>query len=285
MARARNIKPSFFTNEELSELDFFDRLLFIGLWTLTDKRGVFENRPKRIRAQLFPYDDITVARVEQGLRELDRLKFLVLYEASPGPALGYVLNFEKHQHPHHREKDNGFSLPIGDILESPGPALGLPQSSPSENGILNTENGILNTENGNLKDETGTPGPAIDATLTPPPKSEPPVVEAQTLIKLYSGCIKITPVNSANIYLAIQALENFTFDQIRTAIEEAGGLYRKDNTPAKFRKGWKAFSDPSNIKLLLGGEYAREMDDSASKGQSKKYQGPDMTGVAGGRLR
>ena len=31
MARARNIKPGFFTNDELVELPFATRLLFIGL--------------------------------------------------------------------------------------------------------------------------------------------------------------------------------------------------------------------------------------------------------------
>lgn len=39
MARARNIKPSFFKNEDLADLNPFDRLLFIGLWCLADREG------------------------------------------------------------------------------------------------------------------------------------------------------------------------------------------------------------------------------------------------------
>src|SRR5690625_577204 len=52
--RARNIKPGLFKNEILGEADPIYSLLFIGLWTLADKEGRLENRPKRIRAELFP---------------------------------------------------------------------------------------------------------------------------------------------------------------------------------------------------------------------------------------
>ena len=47
MARSRNIKPSFFMNEDIIELPYEARLLFIGLWTLADREGRLENRPKK----------------------------------------------------------------------------------------------------------------------------------------------------------------------------------------------------------------------------------------------
>ena len=62
MARARNIKPSFFTNEDLVELSFETRLLFIGLWTLADRAGRLEDRPKRIKMAVFPADSVDVER-------------------------------------------------------------------------------------------------------------------------------------------------------------------------------------------------------------------------------
>jgi hypothetical protein len=49
MARARNIKPAFFKNEQLVELGMSTRLLFIGLWCLADREGRLEDRPKRIK--------------------------------------------------------------------------------------------------------------------------------------------------------------------------------------------------------------------------------------------
>ena len=44
MARARLLKPGFFTNEDLCELPAFGRLLFAGLWTIADREGRLEDR-------------------------------------------------------------------------------------------------------------------------------------------------------------------------------------------------------------------------------------------------
>ena len=55
MARARNIKPGFFKNEFLADLPFETRLLFIGLWTLADREGRLEDRPRKIKMELFAY--------------------------------------------------------------------------------------------------------------------------------------------------------------------------------------------------------------------------------------
>ena len=57
MARARNIKPAFFTNENLAELTALERLAFIGMWTIADFKGCIEFRPKRLKIQLLPYDE------------------------------------------------------------------------------------------------------------------------------------------------------------------------------------------------------------------------------------
>ena len=100
MARARNIKPSFFKNETLVELPFEHRLLFVGLWTLADKEGRLEDRPKRIKMELFPADNVDV---EQGLALLEQHGFIKRYSAG-GFDVVQVLAFAKHQSPHHTEK-------------------------------------------------------------------------------------------------------------------------------------------------------------------------------------
>ena len=51
MPRARNIKPSFFSNDELAEIPPVGRLLFIGMWTLADYKGDFIWREKRVKAE------------------------------------------------------------------------------------------------------------------------------------------------------------------------------------------------------------------------------------------
>lgn len=102
MARARNIKPGFFENELLAELGAFDRLLFLGLWTLADREGRLEDRPKRIKIKLFPGDDYDV---ERGLEALAGKGFISRYQVE-GYAVVEVCNFLKHQKPHGTEKDS-----------------------------------------------------------------------------------------------------------------------------------------------------------------------------------
>jgi hypothetical protein len=109
MARSRNIKPGFFANEELADLPFEARLLFIGLWTLADREGRLEDRPKRIRAQVFPYDSIDA---EQLMKQLASSGFIVRYEVS-GERYAQIVNFGKHQMPHHKEVPSEIPAPDG----------------------------------------------------------------------------------------------------------------------------------------------------------------------------
>lgn len=98
--RSRNIKPGLFKNEVLAECSPLARILWIGLWCYADREGRFEFRPKRIKAEILPYDngEITVL-----LQELQKHGFVIMYEVN-GIQYGQVSNFQKHQHPHHTEK-------------------------------------------------------------------------------------------------------------------------------------------------------------------------------------
>ncbi len=103
MPRARNIKYEFFTNEKLAELPFEVRLLFIGLWTLADKEGRLEERPKKIKALLFPYDDNI--NVMEMLQKLHEYNFITRYPINEDIYI-QINNFKKHQNPHKNEKDS-----------------------------------------------------------------------------------------------------------------------------------------------------------------------------------
>ena len=100
MARSRNIKPGFFSNEYLAELDFATRLLFIGLWTEADKAGRLEDRPKRLKMALFPADSVDV---DSMLACLESYGFIRRYERN-GLKVVQIVNWAKHQNPHHTEK-------------------------------------------------------------------------------------------------------------------------------------------------------------------------------------
>lgn len=110
MARSRNIKPGFFTNEELVELAMETRLLFIGIWTIADRDGRLEDRPKRIKMQVFPADDVDVDR---SLNQLVESGFIQRYEVA-GEKCIQVVNWSKHQSPH--VKENASTLPAPDSV-------------------------------------------------------------------------------------------------------------------------------------------------------------------------
>lgn len=108
MARARNIKPSFFTNDALAEYNCpLGRLLFIGLWTLADHNGNLEWRPKKIKVQLLPYDECDI---EQLANNLDKSGFIRFYSDGDKIYLN-VTNFVTHQNPHKNEREKGTDIP------------------------------------------------------------------------------------------------------------------------------------------------------------------------------
>jgi hypothetical protein len=108
MARARNIKPSFFANDDLADLPPLGRLLFIGLWTLADREGRLEDRPRRVKAEVLPYDDCDVDAL---LDSLHKHGFILRYTVGDDQFI-QVVNFSKHQNPH--VKESASSIPASD---------------------------------------------------------------------------------------------------------------------------------------------------------------------------
>lgn len=101
MPRARNIKPSLFKNEILGEADPLLTILFTGLWCLADRDGKLEDRPKRIKAEIFPYRELP--DFNGYLTVLEQMGFIERYSVE-NQAIVKVLNFDKHQSPHKTEK-------------------------------------------------------------------------------------------------------------------------------------------------------------------------------------
>ena len=97
--RARNIKPGFFVNDDLAELPMSARLLFAGLWCIADREGRLKDKPKVIKAQLFPWDDIDINSL---LNDLHNSGFVKRYIVDGAKYL-QVINFGKHQNPHKNE--------------------------------------------------------------------------------------------------------------------------------------------------------------------------------------
>lgn len=99
MARARNVKFGLYVNEDLADCSIWARYIFPGIWMLADREGRLEDRPKRIKGELLRYDS---QEVEPLLCELAHKGFIVRYSAE-GADVIQVVNFLKHQNPHHKE--------------------------------------------------------------------------------------------------------------------------------------------------------------------------------------
>jgi hypothetical protein len=107
MARSRNIKPGFFTNDQLAELPALTRLLFVGLWTIADREGRIEDRPKKVKAETMPYDNFDC---DEALSDLQKAGFIVRY-TSGGTNVIQVVNWGKHQNPHVKEQPSTLPAP------------------------------------------------------------------------------------------------------------------------------------------------------------------------------
>jgi hypothetical protein len=105
--RARNIKPGFFKNEDLAECDPLARLLFAGLWCMADRSGRIEYRPKRIKAEILPYDN---CNCEKLLTQLGQKGFITIYSVEKEIFI-QINKFTTHQNCHIKEAESTIPAP------------------------------------------------------------------------------------------------------------------------------------------------------------------------------
>ncbi|MBU2025995.1 hypothetical protein KJ912_04665 [Patescibacteria group bacterium] len=102
MARIRTIKPEFFTDEDLGDLPPEVRLFFAGLWCQCDKSGRAKYKPRQLKAQILPFDNVSG---EDAIRMLVEAGFVIQYEVD-GESYLQVRTWDTHQRPHHTERDS-----------------------------------------------------------------------------------------------------------------------------------------------------------------------------------
>jgi hypothetical protein len=164
MARIRTIKPEFFRHEQLAELPALCRLLFIGLWTLADRFGRLEDRPKRIKIEVLPYDS---GDVNKMLDALAAAGFIVRYVVG-GQRLIAIPSFETHQRFTGKEASTPEYFPAPEIASvgkqqgNNGEAFETQQGNTgdSRNGVWSTEYGVLSVEGADAPTHTPTPAAA-----------------------------------------------------------------------------------------------------------------------------
>lgn len=104
MARKRFISPEFFQHEALYDLERSTglpiRVAFAGLWTQSDRRGIFAWRPRVLKLAILPYDEVDFERV---LDALYREGFIEAYTVD-GKPYGIILSFARWQSFHRDER-------------------------------------------------------------------------------------------------------------------------------------------------------------------------------------
>ena len=109
--RSRSIKPGFFKNEDLAELGPLPMLLYQGLWLLADREGRVEDRPKKIKAEVFPYFKVDV---DAALAKLHESRFILRYNVD-GLSFIAIPAWHKHQTPHYKELPSIIPPPSGEL--------------------------------------------------------------------------------------------------------------------------------------------------------------------------
>lgn len=189
------MKPEFFRHEELYEAERNAalplRLAFIGLWTCCDKNGVFPWRPRALKLDVLPYDDVDFTAV---LTALEGAGFVMQFEHD-GALYGFVPTFTEHQRFTGKEAQSDGLYPLPDGVKPPGSNGEAPEKPPGTQ-----EQGTGNKEQGTGKGEAREAPPAgLDA-------------DAWTLWTDYRSKIR-KPLKPVSIPAAQQALAAFGSDQ------------------------------------------------------------------------
>ena len=107
MARIRTIKPTFFRSRAVRKLSSNDvRLLWVGLWPLSDDEGRMLDEPEQLVGDLWALE-LNAEQIEAALSELHKHGRIVRYEVD-GERFMQVTNWLDHQR---IQKPNASEIP------------------------------------------------------------------------------------------------------------------------------------------------------------------------------
>lgn len=117
--RIRTVKPEFWKHAVMAQLPAETQLLALALLNMADDHGYFEADPRIIRGEVMPFRE-DLATVSRDIRELVRVGWIEVREAPGHSAVGWVVNWSKHQRVDHPKDsklvsyfDNGVPREIG----------------------------------------------------------------------------------------------------------------------------------------------------------------------------
>lgn len=110
MAYIRTIKASFFTSDDIVSLSPLARLLYVGLWTESDREGRLTWRPGNFKLRILPGDNCDII----GLcNELVDAGLVVPYQID-GKSYAEIPTFKTHQHINAKERQSLLPARVAD---------------------------------------------------------------------------------------------------------------------------------------------------------------------------
>lgn len=173
MARIRTVKPELFKHEELFDLEeeaqLPVRVAFIGLFTVCDRNGRFKWRPRALKLDVLPYDNVDFSRV---LDALATRGFIQKY-AIDGEEYGVIPSFARHQIINNREGESDIPPPTENSFIS-NTSTREPRVAHADTGEWKGREGKGNGKEGEGSDGASPPSPqAALLPDDPPPPAQP----------------------------------------------------------------------------------------------------------------
>jgi len=184
MARKRLVSPELFIHPVLGKVDDALSLVFIGLWTQADRRGIFRWRPDVLKLALRPYKDDDF---EEILCRLVAGGFIRRYTVD-GEEFGQIPKFNKWQTFHINEKPSNLPGPPPEHRHNTVPA-------PCEHGVSTpVAVAVTVTDTVAVKVPASHTRETAEATADPPPACDKCGSHYRWLHK--DGCPNKPPVGS-----------------------------------------------------------------------------------------
>jgi hypothetical protein len=103
MPRIRSIKPELWQSPQVMNLSHSARLLFIGLITQADDHGKGSSDIRKLRAAVFPGDDVKIEQLRAWLDEIRSHYLAVFYHAEGFGDLYLLPSWSEHQYVQKRQ--------------------------------------------------------------------------------------------------------------------------------------------------------------------------------------
>jgi len=263
MARIRTIKPEFFRHEELFELEQSTgqplRLAFISLWTVADRAGRFKWRPRALKLDCLPYDDVDFSRV---LDALESRGFVVRYDVE-GEQFGWIPSFTKHQIVNNKEARSQLPEPSENNI--------LHASGTRDDRVACANSTVLNREKGEREQEREQEGEG-DLSIASQSHPEPKRVrgaDIQTAKRFYEVYPKhVDPRDAEKKFISV-VKSGVDPDRIIAAAERFAEAHRRAGTD-------KQMIPAPAVWLNRGGYDSEDLPMPSRAGPAPLRKNPDL---------